>query len=146
MNGLVSRGLFDKEVANLSRLAGLRGWRIHSTDFPILDIQFERVGKPTLRLRMIATDWNDMPPSFELLTPDGSYLPPVVSKLLPGGVLNNTPHRNTKRPFICMIGSKEYHTHENHLNDPWDNYRNKDGISLVYILSQIWNAWLLTSL
>lgn len=144
MNELVSKALFDREVANLLRLAALRGWTVHRAEFPVFDVQFEGEGKHPLRIRMIATDWNDLPPSVELLAPDGTFLPSGQSTLLPGGVLNHNCHRNTNRPFVCTAGTREYHTHESHLNDHWENYRQREGMSLLFILSQIWSAWLRT--
>jgi hypothetical protein len=144
VNEVVSKTLFDREVANLQRLAALRDWTIHRAEFPIIDVGFADESRLPLRIRMVAAAWNDLPPSVELLAPDGAFLPCGTSKLLPGGVLNPGPHRFTGRPFVCMVGTKEYHTHENHVGDSWDNYRRRDGMSLLYILSQIWEAWLRT--
>jgi hypothetical protein len=41
-----------------------------------------------------------------------------------------------------MRGSREYHTHESHISDIWDNYRGMPEFSLGGIITQLWNAWL----
>jgi hypothetical protein len=136
----LSRAAFERDVGRLDRrMAEKFRWEVVTARFPVLDVIFRHPTATPLRLRLTCTDWDELPPSIELLAADGTYLttpPPHV-----GSVFHPGPHRNTGRPFVCMRGALEYHTHESHLNDYWSNYRGKPGIDLLGILSQLWRAW-----
>ena len=140
MHRIAAKALFDSQLAAVSgSLAATRRWTIHKIEFPILDCEFRHANKPSLRVRFECDDWNTIPPSIELLTADGKAL-----TALPGrstGVFNNSAHPISGKPFICMRGSREYHTHNSHLNDPWEPLRDQSNMSLGGILTQIWNAW-----
>lgn len=138
MHELVSRALFEDQLKGLVRIAGMREWTIFTIEFPIIDVGFTATNKE-IRIRMVCTDWNEMPPSIELLAHSGQYLPHIRTD--PKGIFNNSQHPFTGRPFICMIGSREYHTHTSHLNDHWSNYKGKPGYDLGGILTRVWNAW-----
>ena len=141
MNEELSRGLFERDIAGLSeRLIKLRNWEIVSATFPILEVVFNASDRQPFRVRFTCTDWNEQPPSVALLERDGSFLSKAPSN--PSGVFHQGPHPNTGRPFICMAGSKEYHTHPSHTGDYWDAYRSKDAYTLGGILTQVWRAWL----
>jgi hypothetical protein len=84
-------------------------------------------------------EWNELPPSIALLDRDGKYLSAIARD--PGGVFNPGPHPMTGRPFICMRGALEYHTHPSHLNDPWGQLRGKSSYDLGGIVTQVWRAW-----
>jgi hypothetical protein len=86
---------------------------------------------------MRALDWDDQPPSIELLNPDGS---PFTGPL-PGGIFHQGPHPSVGRSFICMRGSLEFHTHPSHSNEAWAQYRGQDGMGLIGILMQIADNW-----
>jgi len=133
----LAKACFEKEAETLkdADAALRRGLILHSREYPVIDVTVQH-SKP-LRLRMRCDDWDDLPPSIELLNADGT---PWKSGL-PGGVFHGGPHKNTGLPFICMRGSREYHTHEGHLQDKWDKYRGQDGMGLVGILVQLGNAW-----
>lgn len=142
MHPAAARALFDADICTLTQaLASRRGWFIHSTEFPVVDCSFTAAARTTLRLKLMCDNWNDLPPSISLHTADGTLLmklPPNLS-----GVFNSGPHPTTGRPFICMKGSLEYHTHPSHLADPWgENLRNSSSYTIGGILTQIWNAWL----
>jgi hypothetical protein len=138
------RKQFDKEVAALApRLLELRSWALHSAAFPLADISFFAFGRKTLRLHVRCDDWNDTPPSIVLLDEHGSLLAraPNCQK----GVFNQGPHPSTGRPFICMRGSLEYHTHPSHTSDFWDPLKTQDTFTLFNIIGQVWHAWLKTT-
>lgn len=141
MHELISRTLFDQQVVGLSeRLAQTRNWVFHHLVYPVIDCEFRHTGRTPLRLRFQCTDWNALPPAIELLSADGAAsfnLPPN-----PTGVFHSSAHPSTGRPFICMRGSREYHTHPSHTSDSWDNLKGSDAYSLGGILTQIWHAWL----
>ena len=140
MHRLVAKQLFDSDLAAVSgHLAETRRWIIHQLEFPILDCEFTNTLKPHLRLRFHCDDWNTLPPSIELLTSNGEPL-----KEAPGrstSVFNHSAHPVTGKPFICMRGSREYHTHGSHVRDLWEPLRGQSRYSLGGILTQIWNAW-----
>ena len=92
-----------------------------------------------LRLRLHCDGWNTEPPSIELLTREGENLTKVPGTST--GVFNGSPHPITGKPFICMRGSREYHSHSSHIADLWEPLRNRSEMSLAGILTQIWNAW-----
>ncbi len=136
MHEVLARANFEADVANLSdAMAVSYGLIVNARSFPVLDVTVNHT-RP-LRLRMVADNWDDLPPSIELLNPDGSPL----SKPIPGGIFHPGPHPNTGRPFICMRGTREFHTHSGHLNESWSQYRGMDGMELIGILLQITDAW-----
>ena len=136
MHEVLARRKFDGDVASLNDIL-VRTSRVtvHSRTFPVLDLTFEHT--TPLRLQLIATDWNEAPPSVVLLNLDGS----TCSTPMPGGIFNQGPHPSTGKPFVCMRGTLEYHTHESHINEVWDQYKGTDGMDLVGIALQIGNAW-----
>lgn len=141
MHPAASKALFDAEVAALpGRLLDQRGWILNSAMYPLLDCSFTAPERKTLRLRLACDDWNDLPPSISLLDSAGSQL--TRGPTDPKGVFNNSAHPSTGRPFICMRGSREYHTHSSHVNDLWAPLRSDPRYTLFNIVGQIWNAWL----
>jgi hypothetical protein len=89
-------------------------------------------------------------PSIEILTPDGQLIP---SNRPPGhphqyvfaggmSIFNSGPHEQTGWPFVCMRGSRQFHTHSGHRNDHWDNYRNQSGNGLLGLAEQLWRVWM----
>lgn len=140
MNEAASRVLFDLDVAGLSkRLLASRNWMLYSREFPVLDVGFRAANRAEFRLRLIAKDWNDQPPSAELLNGSGEFLKQLPQ--YPGGIFHNGNHPSTGRPFICMAGTLEYHTHSSHISDAWENYKKKDAYKLGGIATQIWEGW-----
>lgn len=143
MNEAISRALFDADVGKISdKLIATRNWKLYSREFPVLDVGFQAAGRAEMRIRMTANNWNDAPPSIELLDSAGTHL---VSAQIPrgaGSLFNPGAHSATGRPFVCMAGSLEYHTHQGHVSDLWDNYKRKDSHTLGGIMTQLWNAWL----
>lgn len=136
---VASKALFDAEVELLpQRLLDLRGWRVISGTYPILDVKFESNGRVG-RVQMICDDWNEQPPSIQFLSEDGELLSIIARD--PAGVINVGPHPLTGRSFICIPGSREYHTHSSHTGDLWDNYKGKSDFNLGGILTKVWRAW-----
>lgn len=138
MHELLSRSIFNDQIKGIARIASLRGWTIFKIEHPIIDVGFTGINKD-IRIRMLCDNWNELPPSIEFLSLSGEYLTTVRND--PGGVFNNSPHPQTSRPFICMVGSREYHTHPSHTGDHWLNHKNKPSNDLGGILTQVWHAW-----
>lgn len=136
----LSRAAFDRDVGRIdARSARMCDWTILEANYPILDVLFNHASAAPLRLRLNCTDWDELPPSIELLNGEGKHLdtaPPNV-----GGVFNGGAHPSTGRPFVCMRGAREYHTHSSHTTDLWDNYRGTSGMDIGGIVLQLWRAW-----
>lgn len=136
----LAKTAFERDVRRLdARAARMYDWMIVEASYPILDVVFNHASAVPLRLRLSCTDWDELPPAIELLDKDGKHLgaaPPHV-----GGVFNGSAHPNTGRPFVCMRGAREYHTHSSHTSDLWDNYRGQSGMDLAGIVLQLWRAW-----
>ena len=141
MHPVAAKALFKAHTCNLSpALARRRGWVLHSLEFPVIDCAFTAPGRTTLRLRLHCNDWNDCPPSISLHATDGAPLETLHND--PTGVFNRNPHPTTQRPFICMRGSLEYHTHSGHIADKWDPLKSRSSYTLGGIMTQLWNAWI----
>ncbi len=140
MHPAAAKDLFERDVASLSpTLAQRRQWIIHALEFPTIDCSFTAAARTPLRLRFMCNDWNDLPPSITLHAADGSFLMAALSN--PTGVFHPGPHPITNRFFICMRGSREYHTHPSHVSDPWENLKGTSSYDLGGILTQVWRAW-----
>ncbi|UVO28163.1 putative metal-binding protein [Bradyrhizobium arachidis] len=137
MHEALARANFEQDVAALSDAAASRlGLVVHSRTFPIFDVTIEH--KPAVRLRFHGEDFDERPPGIDILKPDGSNW---AGPMPPGGVFNGGPHSVKGGPFICMRGSREYHTHSSHVNDNWANYRKQEGMGIVGILLQLNGVW-----
>lgn len=141
MNRAASIALFEEQTKHLDgELCEVRKWRVFSRAFPVLDVGFEADGRVPFRVQMNCEDWNELPPSITLLSIDGEVL-----KKVPTGspsIFHQGPHPVTKLPFVCMAGSREYHTHSSHTSDSWENYKLRSGYDLGGILTQVWSGWL----
>lgn len=136
MHEALAKANFETDVAKLSDQAAARvSLEIHSRIYPVLDLTVQH--KRPLRLRLRCDSWDELPPAIDLLNPDGSFLAPPHF----GDIIHDGPHPNTGRPFVCMRGTREYHTHGSHLNDLWDNYRGQDGMNIPGIAMQIAHGW-----
>ena|SRR5579859_2602496 len=141
MNSAAAAALFEEQTKYVEGdVVALRKWRVFSRAFPILDVAFEADRRVPLRVRMDCEDWNELPPRVALLNLDGALLTKVPTG--PPSIFHQGPHPVTGRPFVCMAGTREYHTHTNHTSDLWDNYKTRSGYELGGILTQIWSGWL----
>lgn len=151
MLDFVAKTLFDQSVSKLTpRLLKGYGWRLIEASYPTLEVVFERGATPPLRLRLTCDGWNDLPPSIALLSQEGDPIRmgqpnpnPTYSEMFSrsNSVLNAGPHEITQMPFVCMRGSREYHTHSSHRSDAWENYRRQSGNDLIGLVVQVCRAW-----
>ena len=140
MHPAAAQALFESQVAHLTpALALRRGWVFHVVAWPVIDCSFTAPKRTTLRVGLHCDDWNDQPPSIELLNADGSHL--TRNLAIPTNVFNMSAHPATARPFVCMAGSREYHTHPSHITDHWAGYKDRASHDLGGILTQLWHAW-----
>lgn len=88
-----------------------------------------------LVLRVKCDDWDGQPPEIDLLETDGSAV--QVWPLDSGGqgIVHN--HPDYSRPFFCRPGTREYHSHPAHADDPWDKHR--EGMTLPGLVINILN-------
>jgi hypothetical protein len=136
----LSRAAFEADMGRLDPVAAKRfGWTVVAAEYPVFDVIFNHATAVPLRLRLDCRQWDELPPSIELLDASGTPVgaaPPNV-----GGVFHPGRHPSTGRYFVCMRGAREYHTHPSHLTDHWSNYRGTSGNDLIGIVSQLWRAW-----
>lgn len=102
---------------------------------PILDLGAAPVERQ-LVLRMDCEDFDGRPPSAELLHPDGS---PLADREWPRdpanqGIVRGHPIYGV-RPFFCRRGLREFHTHPQHEDEPWDLFR--EAVSLPQIALEL---------
>ena len=136
MHEALAKANFDKEVAALTpQYAEQARWTVNENTFPILDITADHT--QPVRLRLTCDNWNELAPAIEILNPDGTIW---TKAFPPGNVFNPGGHVTPNRPFICMRGSRAYHS-EYHRNDVWDTYKGKDGMGLLGILQQLVGHW-----
>jgi hypothetical protein len=136
---MLSRALFEQQVAGLLSVGERSQWTIHGTSYPRVDVEFSGYGRTPLRVMLNCEEWDSLPPSVELCNSAGERL-----KQLPPqhhGIFNAGPHPITGFPFVCTRGYKEYHTHSSHLNDRWEDLRSTSGHSLGELVIRLWYAW-----
>ena len=140
MHEAISRRLFEDAVSNLGpELCEMRGWTLHGATYPVLEVAFAAHERKPIRIRARCDAWNGQPLSVEWLDGEGAPLASIPQG--PGGQLNNSPHPLTGRPFVCMAGVREYHTHPSHVGDVWENYKGRTGYDLGGVITQVWRAW-----
>jgi hypothetical protein len=97
------------------------------------------LGKPPtqreLILRMDLTDYDGQPPTAELLLPDRTTLPAAEWPKAVGNQGIVREHPDYGRPFFCRRGLREYHSHPQHADDPWDRHR--EGLSLAALVIEL---------
>lgn len=141
MHPEASKLIFEDEVGRWPPdLASTRGWVLHEVHYPLIDCEFKRTGRTPLRLKLLFDGWDDQPPIITLHSSDGALLASLPPN--PTSIFNSSAHPITGRPFICMAGSREFHTHSSHLNEPWSRLKGKPGFGIGDILTKLWHGWL----
>lgn len=143
MDPAVSKLKFDREAGGLREIAPVLagGWDIRSAEWPILSIVFTHPkSQRKVGFAFRFDDWDDTPPSLGLFDPaTGQDLP---WNLWPqGGWSIGNPHPSTGKPFLCLPGIREYHTHSSHTGDAWDNYHARGTFTLTYIVHRVWQRF-----
>ncbi len=96
-----------------------------------------------LVLHMELDSYDLVPPTANLLDESRNPLPvnEWPKSFAGGGIV--TSHPVYHRPFFCRRGLREYHTHFQHEDDPWANWR--DGLSLqttiIGLLVDLHSRW-----
>jgi hypothetical protein len=101
------------------------------------------VQRRRLVLVVECSNWDGTPPEFDLRLPNGAPLPEWPKGTTNGGIARGHPHYT--RPFICRPGTREFHSHPVHADDPWDMHR--EGMTLsgitLGILEDLSNRWVM---
>jgi hypothetical protein len=110
-----------------------------TTEIPVLAAR-------ALGVRVSLDDYDQRAPSVTFHDPwTWEFLPP---ERIPLGqtldehgkaqlvVLND--HPETRRPFLCIRGTREYHEHPQHTGDEWSLYRGDVGVFSV--LATVWRT------
>lgn len=94
-----------------------------------------RTERRALVLHLDCADFDGQPPTAELRLPNGTPLPGEQwpSDLSRQGVVHG--HPDYPRPFFCRRGLREYHTHPQHEDDPWDRHR--EALSLHQLVLEL---------
>ena len=94
-----------------------------------------RVEHRTMVLHLECEDFDGQPPTAELRRPDGTALPDNEwpSDLSRQGVVHG--HPDYPRPFFCRRGLREFHSHPQHEDDPWDKHR--EGLRLHQLVLEL---------
>ena len=136
MHEILARSRFDTDIRNFGpAIAARLRILVNNAVYPRWDLTVEHT-RP-LRLVLTAPEWDEKPPSIGLCKADGS----PMKDGLPGGIFNSGAHPATGLPFVCMPGSREFHTHPSHLNETWESFRGTPGKTLTGIAMQLADAW-----
>jgi hypothetical protein len=111
--------------------------------------QVPLLGRPTQEQQIITyfdcRGWDGQPPTAELLDAERRPLPGNFwpRDLAGGGIVFG--HPDYPRPFFCRPLLREYHTHPEHADDPWDRHR--EGATLhgivLSLLGALHERWIL---
>ena len=142
--------LWDANAEAYSR----RGWIMLRREPPLLDVAFlarlpiggNIVPAVAACIQVDFTNFDLWAPSVEFIDPvTRQYAAPVVQALVEaeGGTPQNLivgGHPDTGRPFLCVPGVRQYHSHPQHTGDPWLLHRPPRGGSLTVICDRIWQT------
>ena len=140
MDREVSRRKFDAEVRSLKNETGpyisAKGWKIVASTYPILAVVLRHFRSTRqIEFRFNCDDWDELPPSLTLHDPkDGREL--AWSQWPQGGWDVHDTHPSTRKPFLCLPGIREYHSHLSHLGT-WEGYRQRGTHRLRDIIDRV---------
>jgi hypothetical protein len=116
---------------------GAGGFQQQAHRVPILGQTVER----DLILRVRCDNWDGDAAEFDLLDAGEAQLADWPKDTTGRGIVHN--HPDYARPFFCRPGTREYHSHPVHKDDPWDKHR--EGATLagitVGLLNDLANRW-----
>ncbi len=130
-----------------------RGWILLADRDLKLDIGFlarlpigsHQVPALAACIRLDFTNFDLWPPSLEFINPfSGAFMPPPVQALVdseegPRDLLVQS-HPDTNRPFFCVPGIRQYHSHPQHSGDPWALHRKTGEGTLATICERVWRT------
>jgi hypothetical protein len=144
MHPELSRGLFEEQIQKILRNTDLlldRGWLFLEWEYPWLAIAVRHRNTRKIRVfKFKFNDWDDVPPSLKLVDAEtgedlpGNMWPTGNQSYWHSGGWISSAGITTTLPFMCMPGIREYHTHQSHTSDHWENYKGKQGFDVVGIV------------
>jgi hypothetical protein len=137
LNELLARETFEADVRGMdaAHMAAHRR-TCFALEYPLIDLGFDEPGRIPLRLQVHARNYDAQAPSIVLCAWDGT---PFQNLPVAAGVFNGSQHPSTGRPFVCMPGVHEYHTHPSHLDVLWEQVRGR--LRLPIVIYQIQEDW-----
>ena len=118
---------------------------------PIIEVGFlagvsfagQRVPVMSVCIRLDYTNFDRWPPSLAFIDPFTRVaVPPLVSAPdVVDGQLGNAlvhAHPETGRPFLCLPGIREFHTHPQHSGEDWLLHRDLGEGDLAVICERVW--------
>jgi hypothetical protein len=152
----VTKLKLDREVEAWQASAPLyrrRGWLLLDRQGAQIDVGFlaqlslggQSVPVMAACVRLDYTNYDVWPPSVEFIDPrTGDYVAPVVQAIMqtdegPRNILVSG-HPETDRPFLCVPGTRQYHSHPQHSGDLWLLHRGAREGSLVTVCDRIWRT------
>ncbi len=142
MDTEVSKLKFNQEkeilLGEAKDFVAAQGWEIIEVEYPILAVVLTHAtNKRRLGFRFLCDNWDDQPPSLSLFDPATPDQELPWARWPKEGWNVADRHANYSKPFLCLPGIREYHSHQNHLKDHWVNYRTKDSYKLRYIVDRV---------
>lgn len=149
----ISTAKLDRELADWHANRNVyrrRGWWLIDRDGLTVEVAFARTvpfGQGPLTVVPVAVRFNF--DNYDLLPPSVEFIDPVTgASALPRADAidyqveppNNAlvgGHPATGRPFLCLPGIREYHTHPTHSGDDWLLYRSRGDGRLAVICERI---------
>jgi hypothetical protein len=117
------------------------GWEFVTASYPELSVIFAHPrSKRRVGFRFLIDSWDEQPPSLALFDPETKAELPW-EKWPQGTWAVGNPHPTTGKPFLCLPGIREYHTHSSHLTDYWHNYKAKGSYTIGFILDRVWQRF-----
>lgn len=86
-------------------------------------IDLSRCSERELVLELGCDRYDGLPPTAQLLAPDGTQLPAEQWPTDPAGTGIVDGHPDYSRKFFCRRGLREFHSHPQHEDEPWDTFR-----------------------
>ncbi len=118
LHSKVLNDVLDAEVAVARERLGSRVTGIERLG-ALVDVTYVTLDGRPVRVRFDGTRFDAEPFRVAVVGEDGHILPHARWPL--GLSLGEHPVHG--RPFACLRGTFEYHTHPSHLEDSWDRYR-----------------------
>lgn len=144
MDPAVSKLKFSREVDDLRESAAVAfagDGEIRAAEWPVLSLVFtHRRSRRAVGFHFRFDEWDDLPPSLLLFDPATGVELPWASWPL-GGWSAGDHHPVTSKPFLCLPGIREYHTHQSHTGDAWSNYRARGTFGIGYIVHRVWQRF-----
>lgn len=141
MDRAVSLKKFDAEIGSLATTAeayaAAKGWRVLCTTYPTLSVAIRHPRScREVEFRFTCDDWDELAPSLALHDPaNGRELHWADWPKEQWSVGDR--HPSTGKPFLCLPGIREYHSHRGHVNDPWERYRALRTYRLLGIIDRV---------